>query len=91
MKPSILLLYFAVFVPASAVWLGGLYLLRKKLDFWPRTALFLLFYVVARYSLRLVPSGLVPYVADTPLFYTLLTAVLVVGCWFYVTKIEGMT
>ena len=38
MKPSILLLYFAVFVPASAVWLGGLYLLRKKLDFWPRTA-----------------------------------------------------
>ena len=91
MSLPVLALYFAILVPFGFGGLGGLYLLRNRFGFWGRTALFFLFYVIVRYSLRCVPSGLVPYVADEPLFYILFMVCCLAACWFYVRKIEGMS
>lgn len=91
MTSSILLKYFTSLIFFSALFLGVLYLLRDRLPFWGRTALFLLFYVLARYSMRAVPCGLVPYLNDTPLFFAILTVLCLAAGWFYLTKIEKMS
>lgn len=91
MSTTTLALYFATLIAFGGCALGGLFLVRRRLGFWGRTGLFFVFYVIVRYSLRCVPSGLVPYVADEPLFYGLFMVCCLVACWFYVRRIEGMS
>lgn len=91
MEADSLIKYYSAILPGLLVFTILIYFGRKRFSFTVRAALLLLFYTMARLSLRLVPVGIVPHVAATPLFYIFLACPGVALAWIYTTRIEGLS